>query len=101
MMTSPTGLTYFKRYQMQLDLLAPLPAAPNLPDGYAWLPWEDHLLQAHAAVKLRCFVNELDGVVFPNLSCAEGCLRLMSEIRRRPGFCREATWLLACGEVYC
>src|SRR4051794_27961525 len=98
-MTAP-GLTYFKRYQMQLDLLAPLPPAPPLPDGYAWMPWEEWLLEAHAEVKFQCFAQELDGVVFPNLSNPEGCLRLMREIRRRPGFVRQATWLLAHGDDF-
>ena len=94
-------LRYFKRYRMEVDLLDPLPPVPALPPGYAWLPWEERLLDVHARVKLACFRDELDGVVFPNLSCPDGCLRLMREIRHRPGFRPEATWLLAHGADYC
>jgi ribosomal protein S18 acetylase RimI-like enzyme len=92
--------TYFKRYRMELDLVAPLPPAPSLPSGYAWMPWEDRLVEAHADVKFRCFRDELDGVVFPNLSNRAGCTRLMRDIASRPGFRPEATWLIAHGESF-
>ena len=98
---APDQLRYFKRFRMEADLLGPLPPVPGLPVGYAWLPWEERLLETHAAVKYACFRDELDGVVFPNLSCPDGCLRLMREIRSRPGFRPEATWLLAHGTDYC
>jgi ribosomal protein S18 acetylase RimI-like enzyme len=104
-MTSQTdtgrGLTYFKRFQMQAELLAPLPAVPLLPEGYRWTPWDDDLLEQHAEVKYHCFHDEIDGVVFPNLSCREGCLRLMREIRDKPGFLAGATWLLSYGTELC
>src|SRR5436305_1350182 len=97
-MTSPqgtvNGLTYFKRFQMQADLLGPLPPVPPLPDGYAWAAWDDSLLEVHAEVKYQCFRGEIDGVVFPNLSCQTGCLRLMREIREKAGFIAGATWLV-------
>jgi len=35
--------------------------------------------------------------VFPCLGDAEGCRRLMREIRNKPGFLPEATWLIARG----
>lgn len=98
--STPNTVTYFKRYRMEMDLVAPLPPAPALPDGFAWVAWEDRLLEAHADVKYHCFRNELDGVVFPNLSCRSGCMRLMREISLRPGFRRDATWLIAHGEIY-
>jgi len=89
-------LTYFKRFRMQRDLLAPpLPAIPPLPEGYAWIEWEDHLLETHARTKVRCFVDEVDGVVFPNLSHFEGCMRLMRQIRSKSGFRPQSTWLIA------
>jgi ribosomal protein S18 acetylase RimI-like enzyme len=93
-------ITYFKRYRMEMDLVAPLPPAPPLASGYAWIPWDDRLLDAHADAKYRCFHDELDGVVFPNLSNRAGCQRLMTDITSRPGFRPEATWLIAHGETY-
>lgn len=96
----PNGLTFFKRYRMEVDLLDPLSPVPPLPAGFAWVGWEDRLLEEHARVKLECFRDELDGVVFPNLSCADGCLRLMRDIRHRPGFRRESTWLIAHENCY-
>ncbi len=95
------GLTYFKRFQMQADLLGGLPPVPPLPEGYTWVPWEDRLIEEHAEVKYQCFRAEIDGVVFPNLSCRDGCLRLMREIRDKAGFLPGATWLIACGSDYC
>ncbi len=95
------GFTYFKRFQMQADLLGPLPPVPPLPDGYAWTAWEDRLLEAHAEVKYHCFREEIDGVVFPNLSCQAGCLRLMREIRDKTGFLPGATWLVRHGNEAC
>ncbi|MEI7685994.1 MAG: GNAT family N-acetyltransferase [Planctomycetota bacterium] len=86
---------YFKRFRMEIDLVAPLPEMPALGDDFAWIPWDDAQLEAHAQVKQLCFLDEIDGVVFPNLVCRDGCLRLMREIRHKWGFCREATWLLA------
>jgi ribosomal protein S18 acetylase RimI-like enzyme len=94
------SVTYFKRYRMELDLVAPLPPVPNLPTDFAWLPWTKWLLEMHADVKCQCFQNELDSVVFPNLSNLAGCLRLMKEITSRPGFCAKATWLIAHGDAY-
>jgi ribosomal protein S18 acetylase RimI-like enzyme len=94
------NVTYFKRFRMELDLLAPLPPVPGLPLDCAWVPWSDALLEAHAEVKFASFCDEIDGVVFANLSCRDGCLRLMHDIRQRPGFCPEATWLVAQGDHY-
>jgi ribosomal protein S18 acetylase RimI-like enzyme len=103
-MTSPpvaNPLVYYKRYRMELDLALPLPAVPDLPAGYSWVAWEDDLLEVHAEVKFQCFVDEIDGIVFPNLSNRDGCLRLMREIRHRPGFLPGATWLLASPDGLC
>lgn len=98
-MTAPlANVTYFKRYRMELDLLGPVPPVPALPDGCRWAAWHDELLETHARVKYASFCEEIDGVVFPNLSCQDGCLRLMRDIRQRPGFCAEATWLLLRGD---
>ncbi len=97
----PSQVVYFKRYRMECSLNDPLPPPPTLPAGYSLKPWNDDLLETHAAVKYQCFVEEVDGIVFANLSCRSGCLRLMREIRNRNGFCPEATWLIAHGDTFC
>lgn len=96
-----SGLRYFKRFQMQADLLAPLPPVPSLPPGYRWSAWDERLLEAHAEAKYQCFRSEIDGVVFPNLGCRDGCARLMREICEKPGFLPGATWLVWHGEEAC
>lgn len=94
------AVTYFKRFRMEMDLTDPLPPVPALPADFAWVPWENRLVEVHADVKFRCFCDELDGIVFPNLANRLGCLRLMQEISARPGFRPEATWLIAHGANY-
>ena len=96
-----TGLTYYKRYRMELDLRSPMPPVPDLPDGYSFVPWHDDLLPRHAEVKWQAFRGEPDTHVFPSLGDYDGCLKLMEAIRYRPGFCPEATWLLSCGPDFC
>jgi ribosomal protein S18 acetylase RimI-like enzyme len=66
-----------------------------LPEGYRLVAWNEALLDAHARTKYRSFCDEIDAVVFPCLGDLEGCRRLMREIRRKPGFLAEATWLIA------
>ena len=48
-----------------------------MPEGYSWLPWDDSLLSAHADVKFRSFVEEIDAIVFPSLSTLDGCQHLI------------------------
>lgn len=96
-------ITYFKRYRMEIDLQEGLPCW-DLPQGYFFVPWDEALLPLHAEVKFHCFIDEIDATVFPSLGSRQGCSRLMREIRQKPGFCPEATWLLAtpsetCGTV--
>jgi GNAT superfamily N-acetyltransferase len=93
-------IAYFKRFRMEVDLNE-LPSACALPEGYYWLPWDESLLAAHAEVKFRSFFEEIDAVVFPSLSTLEGCLYLMREISRKPGFRPEATWLIGCADGHC
>lgn len=88
------GMTYFKRYRMELDLRRPLFEPAPLPGGYDLVDWRDSMLEAHAKAKFHSFCFEIDANVFPCLAEQEGCLRLMREITRRDGFVREATWLL-------
>jgi mycothiol synthase len=94
------NISYFKRFRMEIDL-NDLPPPEALPEGYFWLPWDDALLETHAEVKAQCFADEIDALVFPSLSCRDGCLHLMREIRRRQGFLADATWLLAHGGTLC
>lgn len=86
------GLTYFKRFRMEIDLRGRLPA-PEVPPNYELRPWDPALLPAHADVKYRSFRDEIDSNVFPCLGESTGCLRLMTEISRKPGFLAETTWL--------
>lgn len=88
------GMTYFKRYRMELDLRRPIFAPPPLPSNYELVDWHDSALDGHAEAKYHSFRFEIDANVFPCLADKEGCLRLMREIARRDGFIEEATWLL-------
>ncbi|MGV3483960.1 MAG: GNAT family N-acetyltransferase [Planctomycetaceae bacterium] len=88
------GLTYFKRYRMELDLAGDIFPARPCPAEYEFVPFDDELIRDHALAKFSSFRQELDANVFPCLGRREGCLRLMREIVRRSGFVPEATWLL-------
>jgi ribosomal protein S18 acetylase RimI-like enzyme len=95
-------VSYFKRYRMEVDL--PGLPVPDLPAGFACLPWSAGLLEAHAAALYDSFHDEIDATVFPSLGDRGGCCCLMGEISRRRGFVADATWLLtgpdgACGSV--
>ncbi|MCS6849845.1 MAG: GNAT family N-acetyltransferase [Gemmataceae bacterium] len=97
------NIRYFKRFRMERELGNDLPAAV-LPAGFSWWPWQPVLLEHHAEVKFQCFHDEIDATIFPSLGCRQGCLLLMTEISRRPGFIPEATWLVVgpdgpCGTV--
>jgi GNAT superfamily N-acetyltransferase len=101
-MTTIAAVSYFKRYKMEVDL-HDLPG-PQLPAGFACLPWGGGLLEAHAEVLFGSFHQEIDANVFPSLGSREGCRLLMTEISRKWGFLAGATWLLVgpggpCGTV--
>jgi ribosomal protein S18 acetylase RimI-like enzyme len=87
------GLTYFKRYRMEISLTGALRAA-SVPSAYSLEPWDFALLEAHADAKYRSFCFEIDATVFPCLGERDGCRRLMDEISRRETFVPQATWLL-------
>ena len=89
------GLTYFKRYRMEIDLVGRDLSWPTLPEGYRLVPWDASLLEVHAKTKYRSFRAELDSNVFPCLGELSGCMRLMSEISSKSGFLPETTWLAA------
>ena len=106
-------LRYFKRHRMELPLWRGNPprvppdtpsclrpphtplAAPELPEGFRWLAWDDSLLALHAEVKFQSFHQHEDSLVFASLATRTGCRDLMTAIRFRVGFCAEATWLVA------
>lgn len=92
---------YYKRFRMEIDLSLPPQAVPDLPAGFYWVPWEESLLETHAAIKFACFQEELDSQVFASLASHPGCLQLMREIRARPGFVPQATWLIAGPDGFC
>jgi ribosomal-protein-alanine N-acetyltransferase len=86
------GLTYYKRYRMEISLVGrefPLKVAP----GYALLPWDTSLIEAHAEAKYHSFRQELDSTVFPCLGEYSGCLRLIEDIASKQGFLPQTTWL--------
>ncbi len=89
------GLTYFKRYRMEIDLPGRDFARLQVPEPYSLLPWDRSLLEIHAQVKYVSFRDEIDANVFPCFGELSGCLRLMNDIARREGFLPGATWLAA------
>lgn len=100
------GLTYFKRFRMEVALAGRKIEPPPLPTGYRLLAWDDSLLESHAEAKYHSFRDEIDANVFPCLGDWLGCNRLMQEIRGKQGFLPTATWLVAClaadgSEEYC
>jgi predicted GNAT family N-acyltransferase len=89
------GMTYFKRYRMEIDLADGDLDGPKVPERYRLLPWNAMLLQTHAETKYLSFRNEIDSNVFPCLGELSGCIRLMNEIASKPGFLPETTWIAA------
>ncbi len=86
---------YCKRFRMEIALPRSFVPSASLPTGYHLVPWNEGLLDAHARTKHEAFCKEIDAQVFPCLGVLSGCRRLMHEIRRKPGFLPEATWLIA------
>ena len=94
------AITYYKRFRMEIGLDGSL-QPPVLPAPFRWVGWDEALLDQHAEVKYQSFRDEIDAHVFPCLGERNGCLRLMREIRRKPGFLAVSTWLIACPGGYC
>jgi GNAT superfamily N-acetyltransferase len=84
---------------MEADLHTVPP--PRTPTGCRWLPWSPGLLDAHAAVLVACFHQEIDATLFPSLGEANACRTLMSDIVKKPGFHPDATWLLETDDGPC
>jgi ribosomal protein S18 acetylase RimI-like enzyme len=89
------GLTYFKRFRMEVDLRPRDFSRAQLPKGYRFVAWDSRLIEAHAETKFLSFRTEIDANVFPCLADYAGCLRLMNEISHKPGFLPQSTWLIA------
>jgi ribosomal protein S18 acetylase RimI-like enzyme len=87
------AITYYKRFRMEISVVGYRPTPLAAP--YFWKPWEEALLDEHAEVKRQSFDGQIDAHVFPCLGSAQGCRRLMREIRRKVGFSPRATWLIA------
>ena len=87
------GLTYFRRYRLEINLASRDFSPPVSPRGYRFLPWDDSLLEAHAEAKYLSFREEIDANVFPCFGELSGCQRLMREIAQKEAFLPEATWL--------
>lgn len=88
------GVMYFKRFRMELPLRGFRSKCTSVENGYELVPWHESLLETHADVKCRSFLNEVDSKVFPCLGDLDGCQRLMQEIVKKDGFLPAATWLL-------
>ena len=93
------AITYYKRFRMEIDLDGAL-VPPELPRPFSWTAWDETLTDRHAEVKFLSFRDEIDACVFPCLGEREGCLRLMRDIRRKPGFLAGATWLISSPEGF-
>ncbi len=89
------GVTYFKRYRLEMPLNGNFFCCPDLPLHYEFIAWHPDCLPFHAEAKYASFCHEIDAHVFPCLGELDGCRRLMTEIARREAFVPEATWLLA------
>ena len=88
-------LSYYKRFRMEIDLRLRELHGVQLPRGYRLVGWDPALVEPHAEIKYLSFRSEIDSNVFPCLGDYAGCLRLMNEIRQKPGFLPQATWLVA------
>jgi GNAT superfamily N-acetyltransferase len=90
------GVTYYKRFRMEIDLSQMRQRESPLPEGYEWVAWDASLLERHALAKFESFRSEIDTQVFPSLGDPASCRNLMSEIVQRATFVPQATWLITC-----
>jgi ribosomal protein S18 acetylase RimI-like enzyme len=90
------GVTYYKRFRMEIDLRQVRLEKPVLPEEYEWVAWQPAMLERHALAKFESFRSEVDSEVFPSLGDPAGCRNLMSEIVQRATFVPGATWLITC-----
>ncbi len=91
------GMTYFRRYRMELNLRgfrAQWDHESLTSAGYELVGYDEGLVREHAQAKYHSFCREIDADVFPCLGRRDGCLRLMREITSRGSFVPGSTWLL-------
>lgn len=88
------SIRYLKRFRMLLDCRRQELPRGRLPAGFSWVPWEEALDGAHAAVNYDCFREELDAAIFRTFSSLDGCRRLLRDLSRHSGFLPQATWLI-------
>jgi len=88
------GMTYYKRFRMEIDLSRVRPPIVRLPLDYTWVAWQSDLVDRHALAKYNSFRDELDAQVFACFSDFTGCQSLMQEISARTEFLPASTWLL-------
>ena len=88
------GLTYYKRFRMEIDLHDRVFTAGPMPRDFHAIRWDDTLLESHAEAKYLSFREEIDSNLFPCLGDYAGCVRLMGEIRHKDGFLPGASWLI-------
>ena len=85
------SLTYFKHYQMELDLQFFDIPSPEL-SGLSFRAMVRGRPREHADIKYQSFCNEIDANVFSCFRELEGC-QLVREITSRSNL-PDATWLL-------
>lgn len=88
------GITYFKRFRMELDLDRVDLSAPAVEPPYRLIGWSERAIRDHARAKYASFREEMDATIFPCLARLDGCLRLMKDLAARDNFVPEATWLI-------
>ena len=89
------GLSYYRRFRMEIDFQQVVLPEPSLPEGYSCVPWNRNLADRHASVKFESFKTEIDSKVFRCLSELQGCQRLMNDITTQKHFLPETTWLVS------
>lgn len=88
------------RHRMEIRLHG-LPPVPMLPNGLLWVPWDDTLLSIHAETHFQAFSDCIDRHLFPSFADPVGCWYTLRQIRDKPGFLADATWLIAGAEGAC
>jgi len=81
------------RYTMHMRLEALIP--PGLPrNGYRFLPWCEFFKRPAARVVRSSFLNSPELDLYPALASTNGCVMVIEELTRVPGFLREASGMV-------
>ena len=57
------GVTYYKRFRMEIDVGRSALAEAVLPAGYQWVAWDPALLERHAQAKFEAFRVKKDAAL--------------------------------------